>query len=131
MVGQGLANLAGAFFSAYPASGSFNRSGLNVESGAVTPFSAICSGLLLVALLFLVAPLARYLPIPSIAAILVMVAWTLFEFDYPLKAWRSHRLDFWTWAITFVLTITVSLEWAIVAGLVVYYLGHKFMQAKR
>ncbi len=49
-IGQGLANLAGSFFSAYPASGSFNRSGVNLVSGARTPFAAICATLFLIAI---------------------------------------------------------------------------------
>ena len=51
-IGQGLANIAGSFFSAYPSSGSFNRSGVNVVSGARTPFAAICAALFLIAILF-------------------------------------------------------------------------------
>ncbi len=51
-IGQGLANIAGSFFSAYPASGSFNRSGVNVVSGARTPFAAICAAIFLIVILF-------------------------------------------------------------------------------
>jgi sulfate permease, SulP family len=50
---QGLANTVGSFFSAYPSSGSFNRSGMNVALGAATPFSAICAVLFLVLILSL------------------------------------------------------------------------------
>ncbi len=123
IVGQGLSNLAGAFFSSYPSSGSFNRSGLNVEAGAKTPLAAMSASVLLVLILLFVSPLARYLPIVSIAAILMMVAWTLVDFQYPRHAWNSDKLDFWAWLLTFVLTISVSLEWAIIAGLVFYFAG--------
>ncbi len=120
---QGLSNLAGAFFSSYPSSGSFNRSGVNVEAGAKTPLAAMSAGLILILLLIFVAPLARFLPIASIAAILFMVAWTLIDFKYPNEMWRDSRLDFWTWLLTFVLTVSVSLEWAIILGLAFYFLA--------
>jgi len=79
-VGQGLSNVAGAFFSAYPSSGSFNRSGVNYEAGAKTPLAAVLSVPFLITILFFVAPLAAYLPIASMAAILFLVAWGLFDF---------------------------------------------------
>src|SRR6185436_845021 len=60
-VGQGLSNLAGAFFSAYPSSGSFNRSGVNLEAGARTPLAAVFSAVFLLLVLLVVAPLAAYL----------------------------------------------------------------------
>jgi sulfate permease, SulP family len=120
---QGLSNLAGAFFSSYPSSGSFNRSGLNVEAGAKTPFAAISASVILTLILLFVSPLARYLPIVSIAAILMMVAWTLVDFKYPRHAWESNKLDFWSWLLTFILTVSVSLEWAIIAGLLFNFTG--------
>ncbi len=125
---QGLSNLAGAFFSSYPSSGSFNRSGVNVEAGAKTPVAAISAGLMLILILLFVAPLVRYLPIASIAAILLMVAWTLVDFDYPSAAWRQNKVDFWTWLLTFVLTVSISLEWAILLGLAFYFVIRRWIK---
>ena len=62
-VGQGLSNIAGSFFSAYPSSGSFNRSGLNLQAGAYTPLAAVFSAVLLAVIVQFVAPLAVYLPL--------------------------------------------------------------------
>jgi SulP family sulfate permease len=58
-IGQGLSNLAGAFTSAYPSSGSFNRSGVNYDAGARTPLAAVFSALFLMVVLSVVAPLGR------------------------------------------------------------------------
>ncbi len=80
-VGQGLSNLFGSFFSAYASSGSFNRSGVNYESGARTPLAAVFSALFLLLILFLVAPLAAHLPVPAMAAALFLVAWNLIDFQ--------------------------------------------------
>jgi len=66
--------VAGAFFSSYASSGSFNRSGVNYDAGARTPLAAASSALFLLAILFAVAPLAAYLPHAAMAAVLVIVA---------------------------------------------------------
>ena len=78
-IGQGLSNLAGAFFSGYVSTGSFNRTGVNVEAGAKTPLAAVFAGLLLMFVVVLVAPLAAYLPKAAMAGILFLVAWGLID----------------------------------------------------
>jgi sulfate permease, SulP family len=125
-IGQGLANLAGSFFSSYPASGSFNRSGVNVVSGARTPFAAVCAALFLVALLFFVAPLARYLPFAVIAGLLFMVAWGLIDRREIVRIWREEPVARWPMLVTFVATVTLSLEWAILLGITVALLAQRF-----
>jgi sulfate permease, SulP family len=124
-IGQGLANIAGSFFSSYPSSGSFNRSGLNVASGARTPFAAIAASILLVLILLFVAPLAKYLPIASVAAILFLVAWGLIdhrEIAHLLKD-AYERI---TLIATFVATLTLPLEWAVLLGVAVSLLMRQF-----
>ncbi len=125
-IGQGLANLAGSFFSAYPGSGSFNRSGVNVVSGARTPFAAICAAIFLIAILFFVTPLARYLPFAVIAALLFLVAWGLIDRREIVRIWQEEREQRWPLLVTFVATITLSLEWAIVLGIAVALLAQRF-----
>ena len=67
-IGQGLSNIAASFFSSYASSGSFNRSGLNYEAGARTPLAAVCSALILLAIVLAVAPLLTHLPLAVMAA---------------------------------------------------------------
>jgi sulfate permease, SulP family len=114
-LGQGAANVIGSFFSAYPSSGSFNRSGVNIAAGAVTPFSAICAALFLVLILFFVAPLAKYLPLAAVAAILFLVAWNLID-RREIRHLLRDKLERVTLLITFVATLTIPLEWAILLG---------------
>ena len=114
---QALANLAGSVFSSYPASGSFNRSGVNVEAGAVTPLSAISAAVLLVLIVALVSPLARWLPHAAVAGVLLMVAIALVDRREILAVAAEGRASLISMTLTFVLTVTVSLEWAIIAGL--------------
>jgi SulP family sulfate permease len=125
-IGLGLANIAGSFFSAYPSIGSFKRSGVNVVSGARTPFAAICAALFLLAILFFVAPLARYLPFAVIAALLFLVAWGLIDRREIVRIWQEERYQRWPLLVTFVATVTLSLEWAIVLGITVALLAQRF-----
>ena len=115
-IGQGLSNIAGAFFSAYPASGSFNRSGVNYDAGAHTPLAAALSAGFLIALLWAVAPLLAYLPIAAMAAVLMLVAWGLFDFHHIATILRVSRSETAVLAVTFVATLVLHLEMAVMAG---------------
>ena len=117
-LGQGLANIFGSFFSGYLASGSFNRSGVNMAAGAVTPFSAVCAALFLVVLLIFVAPLAQYLPLAALAAILFLVAWNLID-RREIRYLLSDRFERVTLIGTFLATLTLRLDWAILFGVAV------------
>lgn len=125
-IGQGLANIAGSFFSAYPSSGSFNRSGVNIASGARTPLAAASAAVWLVAILALVKPLASYLALPVIAGLLLVVAWRLIDFAGIRhiwgKTWRADWGERSTLLVTGIATIAISLEWAILAGLLTAFL---------
>ena len=114
-LGQGLANVIGSFFSSYPASGSFNRSGVNVAAGAITPFSAITASVFLVAILFFVAPLAQFLPLAAVAAILFLVAWNLID-RREIRYLLSDKFERITLLATFIATLVMPLEWAILLG---------------
>ena len=116
-IGQGLANVCGAFFSAYPASGSFNRTGVNLASGAKTPLSAICAAVFLVILLVFVSSLAQYIPYVVIAALLLVVAWNLIDLKQIRHEIRMGPNEWIPMAVTGIATITIPLEWAILGGI--------------
>jgi SulP family sulfate permease len=116
-VGQGLANLVGAFFSSMPASGSFNRSGVNLQAGARTPLAAASAAVFLVLILALVAPLASHLPLAVVAGLLFVVAWGLIDWHEMKRLWLEEPLERLPLAVTMVGTVTLSLEWAILLGI--------------
>jgi sulfate permease, SulP family len=116
-IGQGLANVCGAFFSAYPASGSFNRTGVNLASGAKTPLSAICAAVFLVILLVFVSSLAQYIPYVVIAALLLVVAWNLIDLKQIRHEIRMGPNEWIPMVVTGIATITIPLEWAILGGI--------------
>ena len=118
-IGQGLSNTVGSFFSAYVATGSFNRSGVNYQAGAKTPIAAALSGILLIGVVLAVAPLAAYLPNAAMAGILVLVAWGLIDFHHIKKIFKASRSDFSVMLLTFIATLTLELEFAILLGVMV------------
>jgi SulP family sulfate permease len=117
-IGQGLSNIVASFFSGYPATASFNRSGLNYEAGARTPLAAAFSSLFLIVVLIFVAPLMAYLPIASMGAILFLVAWGLIDFHSIRTVIRASRPETAVLALTFAATLLLELEFAILVGVV-------------
>lgn len=117
-VGQGLANVVGSFFSAYPSSGSFNRSAANHEAGAQTPMAAIFASGLLVLIVLAVAPLAAFIPVASMAAILFLVAWGLIDRPHIATIARASRGETGVLAGTFLATLVMHLEMAVLLGIV-------------
>jgi sulfate permease, SulP family len=120
-VGQGMANIAAGLFSGYPTSGSFTRSALNYEAGARSPLAAVFSGLfvLLAALLF--APLAAYLPRAALAGLLVVIAYQMIDRREIARIWRTSRGDTTIMAGTFLGTLLLPLEFAVVAGVLISF----------
>jgi SulP family sulfate permease len=118
-IGQGLANIVGAFSSSYPTSGSFNRTGANFAAGARTPLASVFSVLALILILLFVRPLAAYLPVAAMAAVLFIVAWGLFDVAALRQILRTSRGEALTLAVTFLATLTIRLEVAILVGVLV------------
>jgi len=125
-IGQGLANICGSFFSAYPASGSFNRTGVNLASGAKTPLSAICAAIFLFLLLAFVSSLVKYIPYVAIASLLLVVAWNLIDLKQIRHEFHQGMSEWLPMLITALGTITIPLEWAILAGILSAILVKRF-----
>jgi SulP family sulfate permease len=117
-IGQGLSNILGSFFSSYVATGSFNRSGANYDAGAQTPLSAVLAGILLIAIVLLVAPLTSYLPKAAVAGLLFLVAWRLINFSQIRKILRADKNEAVILGITFFGTVFFSIEFAILGGVI-------------
>jgi SulP family sulfate permease len=124
-VGQGLANIGGAFFSAFPASGSFNRSGVNYAANAKTPLSAISASVFLVMILLFVSPLALYLPYVAISALLLAVAWNLIDTHQIRHEIKAGPREWVPMVVTALATVLISLEWAILLGICVALVAKK------
>jgi sulfate permease, SulP family len=114
--GQGLSNVAGAFFSGYASSGSFTRSGVNYEAGAQTPLAAVFAAVILMVLLLLISPLLSYLPIAAMAGILFIVAWGLID-KKEIKHCFTRKTDAAIFLTTFLACLITNIEIAVFAGI--------------
>ena len=121
-IGQGLSNTVGSFFQCYAASGSFTRSGVNYEAGAKTPMAAILAAGFLFLILLFVAPLFAYVPIPSMAGVIILVAWKLIDFKELWHIIETSRAETAIAIITFVSTLFINLEFAIYIGVMLSFL---------
>ena len=130
-IGQGLANVAGSFFSAYPSSGSFNRTGVNLAAGAKTPLAALCAAVFLIIILAFVSPLAKHIPYVVIASLLLLVAWTLIDLKQIRHEFRMGKKEWVPMVITAIGTVTIALEWAILFGIFSSALIHKIILLKQ
>jgi SulP family sulfate permease len=118
IIGQGLSNIGGSFFSAYMGSGSFTRSALNMESGARTPLAAIFAAGFLLMILLLVAPLIAYIPIPAMAGLIMLVAWKLVDVKEIRHVLTSSASESAILGVTFLAVLLVNLEFAIYSGVI-------------
>ncbi len=115
-IGQGLSNIAGSFFSGYASSGSFTRSGVNYDAGAVSPLASIFSALFLAVIVLVVAPLTAYLPLSAMGGVILFVAFKLIDVHHIREILKSSRPDTFVLVVTFAGTLFFAIEFAIYTG---------------
>lgn len=108
LIGQGLSNMAAGMFSGYPVSGSFSRSAVNINAGAITGFSSIVTGLVVMVTLIFLTPLLYHLPQATLAAVIIMAVINLVKIDPIIHAWKAQPHDAIVAVITFVLTLVYA-----------------------
>jgi SulP family sulfate permease len=116
--GQGLANIVTGLFSGYPCSGSFTRSALCQQAGGRTAMAGVLSGLTIVLGMLLLAPFAQLVPRAAIAGVLLVVAWKMVDREGIRRAISASRSEAATLAATFVATLVLPLDFAVLAGIV-------------
>ncbi len=108
LVGQGLANIAGSFFSSYTVSGSFSRSAVAARTGARTGMFAIISAIAVVLVLLFFTTYLYHLPQAVLAVIVMMAVFSLIRIKPLLQAWRVDRVSASIGVITFVATLLMA-----------------------
>jgi SulP family sulfate permease len=118
LIGQGLSNVFAGFFSGYPVSGSFSRSAVNINAGALTGFSSIVTGLVVAITLIFLTPLLYHLPQATLAAVIIMAVINLIKIEPIIHAYKAQPHDAVVAVITFVLTLAFAphLDKGIVIG---------------
>jgi SulP family sulfate permease len=117
LVAQGIANVASAIFGGISVTGTIARTATNIRAGAYSPMSGIMHATFVLLFLFVAAPLARFIPLSSLAGVLIVVCWNMAEkkeFGRLLTSWRGAAVLL----ATFLLTLVKNLTFGIVAGCV-------------
>lgn len=118
LIAQGVANVASPMFGGLPATGAIARTATNVRSGAKTPVAGMIHALTLVAVLLFAAPLARFVPMAVLAAILMVVSYNMGEWGELGKLFKLTKWDIAVWFVTFALTVVADLTVAVEFGMI-------------
>jgi SulP family sulfate permease len=118
LVGQGIANIFSPLFGGLPATGAIARTATNIRSGAKTPVAGMVHAATLLAIVLFAAPLARFIPLSVLAAILFVVSYNMGEWREIPELLKLSRLEIGTWLITFSLTVFADLTVAVEAGMI-------------
>jgi SulP family sulfate permease len=118
LVAQGIANLVSPLFGGIPATGAIARTATNIKSGAKTPVAGIVHALTLLLILLVAAPLARFVPLAALSAVLFVVAYNMGEWREIGTIIRLSAADMAVWAATFALTVLADLTVAVEVGMV-------------
>ena len=108
LMGQGLGNMIGALSSAYPTSGSFSRSAVNINAGALTGMSSVYTGIIVLVTLLFLTPLLYHLPQAVLAAVIMTAVFGLINFKSVIHAWHASRHDGVASVVTFVATLAFA-----------------------
>ena len=117
LIGQGITNFLCPFFGGISATGAIARTATNVRSGARTPIAGIVHSVTLLVIVLLAAPLAKFIPLSALSAVLLVVAYRMAEWNNFVTLARGPKSDFWVLIVTFGLTLTFDLTIAVGAGL--------------
>jgi SulP family sulfate permease len=117
LVAQGVANIASPLFGGIPATGAIARTATNIRSGALTPIAGMTHALTLLTILVVAAPLARFVPLATLAAVLFVVSYNMGEWHEIGSILRLSATDIAVWFATFALTVFADLTVAVGVGM--------------
>jgi len=118
LIGQGVANIFSPMFGGLPATGAIARTATNVRSGAQSPIAGMIHALTLLCVLLFAAPLASYIPMATLAGILMIVSYNMGEWREIPQLLRLTKTDISVWIVTFALTVFADLTVAVEAGMI-------------
>ena len=118
LVAQGIANVASPVFGGLPATGAIARTATNIRTGAKTPVAGMIHAVTLLLVLVCGAPLARFVPMPVLAGILIVVSYTMGEWHQVPELLKLTRAEIVVWLATFGLTVLADLTVAVEAGMI-------------
>lgn len=119
LVGQGLANIVAPIFGGIAATGALARTATGIRAGARSPIAALTHAVVVLLAILILAPLVSYIPMASLAALLLLVAWNMSELKHFVEVLRiGPKSDVSVLVICFLLTVIFDMVWAVGVGFV-------------
>lgn len=118
LIGQGITNIITPFFGGIPATGAIARTMANINNGGKTPVAGLIHAAFLLLIFLFLMPYAVYIPLSTLAAILIIVAYNMSEWRTFRSLLKAHRADVAVLLITFFLTVFIDLTVAIEVGVI-------------
>jgi len=119
-IGQGVANIGGAFFGSIAGSGSFTRSAITFQNGGKTRMAGVLAGIAVLVILIFLAPFAKFIPSAALAGVIMVVAYSMVDRNAVKKVFNSNKNDATVLVVTFLATIFApDLEYAIYSGVII------------
>jgi SulP family sulfate permease len=117
LVAQGVGNIISPMFGGIPATGAIARTATNIRSGALTPLAGMIHAMTLLAILVVAAPLVRFVPLATLAAVLFVVAYNMGDWGEIRAILHLSKTDIAVWFTTFTLTVIADLTVAVGVGM--------------
>ncbi|NTU69024.1 MAG: sulfate permease [Chlorobiaceae bacterium] len=117
LIAQGVANIVSPLFGGIPVTGAIARTATNVKNGGRTPIAGIVHAITLLCIMLIFGPWAKLIPMPTLAAILIVVSWNMSEHHVFRQLLKSPRSDVIVLVTTFGLTVLIDLTVAIEVGM--------------
>jgi SulP family sulfate permease len=130
-LGQGMANIATGFVGGVPAGGSISGTMLLMSAGARSRWANIAAGLFVAAIVLLAAPLVERVPMPALAALLIVAGFQALRVPQAAVIWNTSRVSAAIMIITFAATLFVPLQYAVLLGIAFSVVLHVFQQANK
>jgi SulP family sulfate permease len=130
LIAVGSGNIIGSFVQSYPTTASFSRSAIQDQGGAKSGIASLFSAALVLLTLLFLTPLFYYLPIPILAAIIMVSIFGLIDIKYLRQLWKKNRDECLVFLITFIITMTVGIPQGIVIGILLSLLTMIFRTSK-
>ena len=122
-IGQGVSQVVASFFQGLPGSGSFSRSALIEQTGGATRMANVYFGVVIAALLMLIPGLLEMIPVSALAGLLVFIGISLVDRKKIRDVFRVSRVDSFTLALTFVVTIFIQVNYGVFVGIIISLLN--------
>ncbi len=130
-MGQGAANIATSFFSGIPAGGSISGTVLIMSAGAVSRWTNLLAGLFVAVIVLLAAPLVERVPMPSLAALLIVAGFQGLRIPQAVTIWNTGRVSAAVMGMTFFATLFIPLQYAVLIGVALSILLSMVRQSNR